>query len=209
VQPRDCQRGLNLGHRCAATHEIDGEPSCVFCTDTLSVPGPAEGAALCEASQRSGAGHAGRDCGRTGGIRRLTGKIERSVGNHAGNTGNGAAAIATRICARPGFTTPLGPRNRSGKCAARFRYEPGKSRSGGNAHVAASSAGENGTSTRPLIVAPRAAGGSEGTNGRPESVEAIADLAGGFREDRLNRLILGVTIADKAKIAAAWLKGEI
>ena len=121
------------------------------------------------------------------------------------------AAVATKICARPGCSTVLGPKNKSGRCGSHFHYgEPGKSqaKNAGNGHVAPSSAGANGTSTGPLIVAPRAASGSEGTNGRPERVEP-APIAGDFREDRLDKLILSLPFADKAKIAAAWLRGSL
>ena len=116
------------------------------------------------------------------------------------------ATVAERVCAKPGCGKPIGPKNRSGKCATHFHWrEPA-----GNAHATAKPNGSKGTA--------RAAGegaasmpenGRNGSSGRPDPVEAIADLAGDFVEERLNRLILSLTAAEKARIAQAWIRGKI
>jgi hypothetical protein len=124
------------------------------------------------------------------------------------------AAIAPKICARPGCTTELGPFNKSGKCASHFHWRepaPAKERStAGNGHAAARSNGSNGHAvTTGDAVAPKATNGSNGANGRRKSIEATPDLAGAFVEDRVDRLILSLPAVDKVKIATAWLQGKL
>ena len=149
-----------------------------------------------------------KPAGSVGSRKKLNGQ-EKAMLQPTPKKTNGAA-VATRICARPGCTTVLGKTNRSGKCASHFHYEPEKSRSSGSGQVAASSAGTNRhRSPGADGIAPKAANGSEGANGRSESLEAAVDLAGEFREDRLNQLLLSLTAADKARIATLWLSGRL
>jgi hypothetical protein len=101
---------------------------------------------------------------------------------------NGSAG-AKRICRKPGCGTPLGPTNRSGNCSAHCHY--GKTKPG-------RSAGDCHTITR-----------SNGNAVESDVAVAIPELAGDFREDRLDRLILGFPLADKAKIATLWLRGAL
>jgi hypothetical protein len=42
-----------------------------------------------------------------------------------------------------------------------------------------------------------------------KSGETATDISRAFIEDRVNRLLLSFSAAEKAKIAAAWLRGEI
>lgn|GEM_PF-3696726 len=92
-----------------------------------------------------------------------------------------------RICKRPGCTTELGMKNKSGKCSKHFHWnETAKARpSSGNGHAPARGSGANGH-------APTA-------GDRPRDLIA----------SRLDRVFASMTIADKEKIAAAWLRGEI
>jgi hypothetical protein len=210
VTPRQCQRCLDLGHGCAATHETeDVEPICVFCLD--DVPCPVQ-----RKLQRSGSDHEALTTEKPAAAAAVKPakqfEEEPMLETTLGKANGAAAAVATKMCSRPGCTTELGPKNKSGRCSSHFHYgEAGKNqaKSAGNGHAAASSAGANGTHTGPLIVAPRAASGSEGANGRSERVETVPDRAGDFREDRLDKLILSLPFADKAKIAAAWLRGSL
>jgi hypothetical protein len=134
----------------------------------------------------------------------LNGQEEAMLETTPGKTNSAAEAVATKRCQRPGCTTVLGPKNKSGRCGRHFHWgESGKN--AGNGHVAASCAGANGARTRQLIMA---ANRSNGSTGRQESTEATADLTGEFREDRLDRLIMSLNTADKAKLVLAWLRGQ-
>jgi hypothetical protein len=130
-------------------------------------------------------------------------------------TSPAAASVAPRICIRPGCTRELGPTNKSGKCARDFHWnETPKARPiAGDSHPAGRSNGTNGH-------APRVDEGAvsrviNGTRRKKTAVGiqivAPAPAAGvsQFDEERLNRLILSLTIPEKSKIAAAWLNREI
>jgi len=115
------------------------------------------------------------------------------------------APVATRICKRPGCTTELGPKNESGLCGPHFHWKgTGKPRSNGsNGHAAAGSNGTNGHArTAPNDVGPKA---TDGSNGVHAQLEVIPDLAA----DRVDRLISSLPIADKTRLAFAWLTGAI
>jgi hypothetical protein len=120
--------------------------------------------------------------------------------------------VAPKVCNRPGCTTAIGPRCMSGLCSKHFHWkEPGKRRSiAGNRHVTAGSAGVKGHArTAPDVIARKATNGSNGDHVGVKSSETASDLSRGFIEDRVNRLLLSFSAADKAKIATAWLRGEI
>jgi hypothetical protein len=112
----------------------------------------------------------------------------------------------TRICKKPGCTTPLASTNRSGRCSSHFHWKGTTHGNTGKAHGSARSNGTNGHGlTLPDEVRLRI--GDE-CNKTERSIEArVPDFAGEFVEARLNQLILSLSIADKAKIATAWLKG--
>ena len=103
------------------------------------------------------------------------------------------APAATRICERPGCTTELGALNRSGRCAAHFHWKGTEKRSSsaGNGHPAAG----NG-------IEPKATNGSNGVH---VPLEVIPDLAA----DRVDQLILSLPVADKTRLALAWLTRAI
>jgi hypothetical protein len=103
------------------------------------------------------------------------------------------ATGAPKICKRPGCTTELSPTNKSGKCAKHFHWSetPKVRSSAGNGHAAAGLNGANG-------------------HAKPAGSETvIRDLPLDLVESRLARLFASMTIAEKTKIAQAFLSGEI
>jgi len=185
----DCVRCRDAGHKCAATHELDGEPICVFCEDGLPCP-------IIRREQRAARDRKPQPTPIAEVNRETT--VEKTVEQENG------AAVTTRICAKPGCTTEIGPKNRSGRCGPHFHWKPGTRRSTGNVHVTARSTGTNGHAAETDDAAAMPPNGSDGKHDR---VEPVADLAGDFRVDRLDRLILSLTVAEKSKIASAWLCG--
>ncbi len=121
------------------------------------------------------------------------------------------APAAARVCAKPDCETPLGPKNRIGLCPRHVRWRGTRDErsSAGNGHAVAGLNGANGQAHETDDAAPTPANGSNGSSGRQENVEEIADLAGAFREDRLNRLILSFPATTKAQIAKLWLRGAL
>jgi len=99
---------------------------------------------------------------------------------------------ATRICEHPNCSTELGALNRSGRCAAHFHWKGTEKRSSSssNGHAAASSSGTNGHA-RATCTAKR--------------IETLPDLAA----DRVDQLILSLPVADKTRLAIAWLTRAI
>jgi hypothetical protein len=114
--------------------------------------------------------------------------------------------IAPKICAKPGCTIELGPKNRSGKCAVHFHWTaPGeRTASAGNGHAAASSSAHpaaNG-SARKTNGNGHAASPANGSNG---AAAVLPDLA----PDRVDQLLATLTAGDKARLALAWLRREL
>jgi hypothetical protein len=123
-----------------------------------------------------------------------------------------SAVIAVKMCERPGCSAELGPLNRSGRCARHFHWkQPGKQRPiAGNGHMTAGAAVVKGYARKaPDVIARKATDESNGDHVGVKGSETASDLSRGFTEDRVNRLLLSFSAADKAKIAAAWLRGEI
>ena len=117
--------------------------------------------------------------------------------------------IAPKMCAKPGCTIELGPKNRSGKCAAHFHWTaPGeRTSSSGNGHAVASSsahAAANG-SARKTNGNGHAASPANG-NG---AAAVLPELASDFLEERLDRLLLNLPAADKSRICQQWLRGTL
>jgi hypothetical protein len=199
----DCKRCLQLGHRCAATHETEaGEPSCVFCLD--SVPCPVQRKRQRAAREQKGAQLEEESAANTTDVKgeQMETTLAAKPETHA--------TTAPKKCRRPGCTTEIGPRNRSGLCARHFHWrEAGKRRSSaGDSHVAPRSAGANGHArTAGDGAVTQAKNGSNGAARDP--VESFQELGREFVEDRLDRLILGLTVAEKTRIATAWMRGEI
>jgi hypothetical protein len=203
-----CKRCLDLhGPGCVATHETGvGDPTCAFCLDGVKCPvqQKRERVARLQQSQRA--------LDPTVNLRRPSSGTDPATKGELMQTATekNGEAVKKRICKKPNCTTELGPGNRSGNCRAHCHYgEPKAGRSNGNGHRAARPEGANGHADKERgATTPKAANGSNGSTRRHESVGTGPDIDS-IREDRLDRLILSLTIADKAKIAAAWLRGEI
>lgn len=121
------------------------------------------------------------------------------------------AKTAPKICIRPGCGNPLGRLNRSSRCSKHFHWQrPRKDLSAGNGHATARSNGTGGHLETPVDgIGSKPVSRGAKAESETKSLEVISDLADGFIEERLDRLILSFPIADKAKIATAWLKGEL
>jgi hypothetical protein len=202
----DCIRCLELhGRGCTATHENEaGDPSCVFCLD--KVP--------CPVQQKPWRWEKTLATSTTVDLRRSKGSHKEGEENMETRTAETHATHATaaaRICRKPGCTTPLGPKNQSGLCGPHFHWiDPAKrSSSRGNGHAASGSSPSNGHAGTGRDGAATKAKNGNGAAVGIESVETIPDLARDFIEDRVDRLILGLPAACKARIATDWLRGRI
>jgi hypothetical protein len=210
-----CKRCIDLhgAPGCAATHESeDGAPSCVFCVDGV----------LCPVLRKREQVARKREKGLTAEKRAPDPTVNLRVRSRGSDTetkgkakmetkpattSQAHAPAAIRVCERPGCTTELGALNRSGRCAAHFHWKgTAKPRSNGsNGHAAAGSSGTNGHArTAPDDVGPKAGNESNG-HGSRESIASIPELAA----DRVDRLILSLPVADKTRLAVAWLTGAI
>ena len=122
---------------------------------------------------------------------------------------------APKICIRPGCTTPLGPKNKSGKCATHFHWKaPGERTSiSGNGHATAASIGDqkagngagNGANGHAIEATHDAPAPKNGSNGARKNAAVLPDLAA----DRVDQLLATLTAGDKARLALAWLRGEL
>jgi hypothetical protein len=221
----DCKRCLDFGHRCGATHETEAsDPSCVFCLDGVSCPvrrrqersdSQKKTQTSVQRDPDATVKSSGSVAALTGASRVRTKDAERETESESKmeTTTQTHQPVSVRICNRPGCTIELGPLNRSGRCTRHFHWKAtGKGRSSAdNGHLAARSDGDvgyarktrSGNGSRPAVNV------GDGANGRATRTGTVPGLAGNVIEERLNRLITGFTMADKAKIATAWLKGEI
>jgi hypothetical protein len=219
-----CKACLDLhGPGCAATHETDaGDPCCVFCLD--GVPCPVQRKRLrCGTDQKApttetpaentsanliGSSTAIEFVNRAR-VRSSNSDREQESGVKMQKTPETDAIIAPKTCKRPGCETQLGPKNRIGLCPRHVRWTgTSKERpSNGDGHAAAGSNGHheagNGSPAKAnghAHTVPREASSPE--NGAAAVLPALA-------ADRVDHLIANLTAADKAKIAFAWLKGEL
>jgi hypothetical protein len=110
-----------------------------------------------------------------------------------------------RVCEHPDCDRELGPLNRSGRCGKHFHWKrTAKARSSpGVRQVAAGSNGANGHAPEP----ERVSGSTAGTEAR--SVEIFAPRPTVIREDRVDRLLVSLPLAEKTRIVQAWLSGEL
>jgi hypothetical protein len=195
---------------CPATLEdLDGKPSCCWCEDLEPCP-------VLQKQQRVSRKTPPEDpppkaddaelAVPSSGTENKDTRDEENPMETKSQTTSTHPPAATRICKRPGCTTQLGPNNESGKCAAHFHWtEKGtekRSSNGGNGHAN----GTNGHAhTASHDVVPKAGNGSNGTNGAAKKIETLPELAA----DRVDRLILSLPVADKTRLAVAWLTGAI
>jgi len=123
--------------------------------------------------------------------------------------------IAPKLCAKPGCATPLGPKNRSGKCDRHFHWKAPAERSSSSDDGSAigviakaigvekiGDAGKNGANGHAI-------GDDQVTSARKNGSNGAAAVAGEFLEERLNILLLNLPAVDKSRIAEKWLRGEL
>jgi hypothetical protein len=199
-----CARCRDSGHACAATHEdIDGRPCCAFCLDSVECP--------VSRKQRRSAGQ-----GKTleAGKRAPSGSVERRVRSSSSEQSkSGVTTMQTpepdptstpkKICARPGCTVELSSSNTCGRCRAHVRWQD-RTKSAGNEHAAASSNGArapaNGSATKA---------NSNGHAATPAGSNGAAAVLPELAADRVDQLLATLTAGDKARLALAWLRGEL
>ncbi len=217
----ECKRCLDLhGRGCAATHATDeGEPTCIFCLDSVDCP--------VQWKQRRDAGERQKTLTteelatkivRTAGPVKAIGVVTpgQSSGSHKQSKGEAqmetkpettrepGETVLPKTCKRPGCTTKLGPLNRSGRCSKHFHWKAtGRSRS--TRRIGHASTGSNGANGHGST----AGNGTAGT----DSTGSVANMVPGrprdLVESRIDRLFRSMTIAEKVIIAESWLKGEI
>jgi hypothetical protein len=128
------------------------------------------------------------------------------------NTPETDAIIAPKTCKRPGCETQLGPKNRIGLCPRHVRWTGTSEErpSNGNGHAAA---GSNGHQKAGNGSAEKANGhSSTPTNGHaaaPAGNNGEASVLPALAADRVEHLIATLSAGEKARIALAWLKGEL
>ena len=166
---------------CPATLEdLVGKPTCAWCTD--HEPCPVEQKRLRAARKNASDENSPKPANEPQ-------DEVKSMQNTESDT--------PKICAKPGCTTPLGPKNRSGKCGPHFHWTAPEARS------SSAPAGSNGHAATPTPKPPNGhATTTAGSNG-------AAAIAGDFLEERLDRLLLNLPAADKSRICQQWLRGAI
>jgi hypothetical protein len=110
------------------------------------------------------------------------------------------AKIAPLICKRPGCEVELSGANRVGLCRAHVRY-----RDRGNGHAVASSSGVNGSAPKANGHAHAPGNGVIAKTNGHAAAESLSD----FSSERVDHLIATLPPADRAKIAVAWLRGQL
>jgi len=181
---------------CPATHtDLDGKPSCAWCEDGVACP--------IEQKRQ-------RDARRKTPEEPPPAASDLNSEKPASEQKSGVTTMKTpethptsapkRICARPGCTVELSPENTCGRCRAHVRWQAHPS-SAGNGHADANSSGVNGSATKKNGNG-HAASPANGSNG---SASVLPDLAA----DRVEHLIATLSAGEKARIALAWLRGEL
>jgi hypothetical protein len=172
------------GHVCFAQKMVENEAWCVYCLDDMPC--------LWEQKQK---GATRRKLEKVAGIEteglmavegdehQSTSDLEKqkkSAGN--GHGANGDTRQPERICAVSGCGAALGERNRSGYCQHHFHHSEKQNRHRKN-------------HSEQKVPSP------------PSSELTLAP--GNLKSDRLDHLFLSLPLAEKARIAGAWLTGKI
>ena len=207
-----CKRCLDLhGPGCAATHQTDaGDPTCVFCLDDLPCPiqRKRQRSAMdqkAETTETPAANTAANLAGSATSIAFVhRGRSSSSEQSESGvttmKTPETDANIAPKICKRPGCENELSAANTCGLCRAHVRY-----RDRGNGHAAASSSGVNGSAPKANGHAHAPGNGVIAKTNGHAAAESLSD----FSSERVDHLIATLPPADRAKIAVAWLRGQL
>ena len=212
-----CKRCLDLhGPGCAATHQTDaGDPTCVFCLDDLPCPiqRKRQRSAMdqkAETTETPAANTAANLAGSATSIAFVhRGRSSSSEQSESGvttmKTPETDANIAPKICKRPGCETQLSSRNRVGLCPRHVRWTGTSEQppNAGNGHAAAAANGSGPKANGHALKAPHEA--SPPANGTNGAAAVLPELA----LDRVDHLIASIPAADKARLAFAWLKGEL
>jgi hypothetical protein len=198
---------------CVATHETEtGEPSCTWHLD----------GELCPIEQKQQRAVRKKPPEETppnaNDVNSEKPASEQKSGVTTMKTPETDTNTAPKICAKPGCTIELGPKNRSGKCAAHFHWTaPGeRTSSAGNGHAAASSSAHaaNG-SARKTNGNGHAASPANGSNGAAisgsgmKTSREVAAVLPELAADRVDQLLATLPAGDKERLARAWLSGTV
>jgi hypothetical protein len=178
-----CKRCLELGHQCGATHETEaGVPTCVFCLDNLPCPVQRKqrrGKTPPDETPPSSSGESEKPASEVESEEKMPELRENST------------ETAPKLCKRPGCEMKLSIGNSSGLCQKHARWTGARTEAASNGI-----AKTNG----------HAHAGNGHTNGGKNGAAAVLpELA----LDRVDHLIASIPAADKARLAFAWLKGEL
>jgi hypothetical protein len=203
---------------CIATHETEtGEPSCTWHLD----------GELCPIEQKQQRASRKKTPEETppaaSGENSEKPASEQESGVTSMKTPETDANIAPKICARPGCTIELSTRNQVGLCQRHVRWTaPGEraassaaptnghahAHAPGNGHAAAGSNGSGEKTNGHALKADReVTTPANGSNGDGK-IATLPDL-GDFSAERIDRLIATLPLADRAKFALAWLRGQL
>ncbi len=185
---------------CPATLESDeGKPVCAWCTD--GEPCPVEQRRLkASKKNKSGTPPAATESAKPANEPEDEGKAMENI-----------ESDAPKICKRPGCKVALSSANVSGLCRAHVRWRDRPSSDDGPAIAVTSPA--NGVEKRGNGVGKPANGHAIGDdqvtsapkNGSNGAAAGLPQLAA----DRVDQLLASLTAGDKAKLALAWLRGEL
>lgn len=187
-----CATCLELhGAGCEGTHEDDaGKWVCLFCLDGEICPIQAK--RLRAAKKNPGTPPAAGESGKT-----------ENGPQDEGKTMLNAESDTPKICTKPGCTTPLGPKNRSGKCGPHFHWTAPEARSSSaaeatNGHAHAPGNGVTAKTNGHSAPAPKNGNGHAAPDALPD-----------FSSERLDQFIASLTPPTKTKIVTMWLRGEL
>jgi len=123
-----------------------------------------------------------------------------------------------KICVRPGCTVELSAANTSGRCRAHVRWRDRPSSGEGGA-IAVTSPANGGKTTgdgvgkgangHALEGHQHASAPKNGHAAAPAGSNGAAAFLPELASDRVDQLLASLTAGDKAKLALAWLRGEL
>jgi hypothetical protein len=192
---QECARCRDLGHSCPGTFEEDGRPICVFCLDLTECPVQRKQRA--SKKKNSGTPPSSGDSAKPA--------SEPKSGVTTMKTPEpGPISTPKKTCARPGCTVELSPENVCGRCRAHVRWND-RTSIAGNGHAAA---GSNDAHTAANGSAKKT-NGSNGHAAAPAGSNGAAAVLPDLAADRVDQLLATLTAGDKARLALAWLRGEL
>jgi hypothetical protein len=192
---------------CVATHETEtGAPSCTWHLD----------GELCPIEQRQQRASRKKPPEETppnaNDVNSEKPASEQKSGVTTMKTPETDTNIAPKICAKPGCTIELGPKNRSGKCAAHFHWTAPRERtsSANNGHAVASSNGAaNGSAKKTNGSNGHSSAPTNGHAAAPAGSNGAAAVLPELAADRVDQLLATLPAGDKERLARAWLSGTV